>query len=309
MLIYDEWVVPGEVEYAEKKAAEIEMQILEYHKNLDTFLYRGVSLYIQITEHVVGEFNVNIPESVWSLPDIDVYNDAKLDWYQDTVAPIDLPKRFDLPAYDVRNSLPEWDESLLPESSRKDIIKEHSSRYNAVQKVEGMEGSYEYICRKFNISEVKFNRIMEVFIGKLRTVNKPVDFTELEKRIEESFRPYSSSYKPCEPWYFPLKMTEDDIVEAIREAYRNASKRSKDIFPCENDDANIHSRGFGYLSGCRTIENYEGLYQGRAGDLVIRFLFDFKNMKIVMAYPVLKEISNIHYNYIYRYNKKGKLFI
>ena len=67
MLEYDEWVVPGELKYAEKKAAEIESQIERYHK----VSLRGDwerhdwDIYIQITEHIVGKFGVTIPKSVW----------------------------------------------------------------------------------------------------------------------------------------------------------------------------------------------------------------------------------------------------
>ena len=60
MLIYDEWTVPGEVEYAEKKAAEIEAQLQRYYESASKMqgIYLDFSIYIQITEHVVGEFEI-----------------------------------------------------------------------------------------------------------------------------------------------------------------------------------------------------------------------------------------------------------
>ena len=93
-------------------------------------------------------------------------------------------------------------------------------------------------------------------------------------------------------------MTKNDINDAIRIAYLNASKRSRRIFPDEFDYANMHAYD-------RYLKNYECLYQGKAGDMLIRFLFDFKNMKIIMAYPVLKERISNEENY---YDKKYKCF-
>ena len=91
-------------------------------------------------------------------------------------------------------------------------------------------------------------------------------------------------------------MTENDISDAICIAYLNAGKKSKRIFPDEFDYANMD---------VRYLENYECFYQGKAGGMRIRFLFDFKNMKIVMAYPVLKEKISDKKNY---YDKNCKLF-
>lgn len=82
----------------------------------------------------------------------------------------------------------------------------------------------------------------------------------------------------------------------IHEAYLNASKRSRRIIPDESDYSNIDT--------CR-IENYECLYQGKAGSMLVRFLFDFKNMKIVMAYPVLKEKIKIRSTRCYEYYDKN----
>lgn len=73
-------------------------------------------------------------------------------------------------------------------------------------------------------------------------------------------------------------MLEEDIIDAIQEAYLNASKRSRRLIPDKHD--------YTYIDGwfCydhQRIKNYECLYQGKAGDMLIRFLFDFKEMKIV----------------------------
>ena len=109
MLEYDEWAVPGEVEYAEKKAAEIEIQIEKYHENFNEDKWGSYleSIYIQLTEHIRGVFEVWMPSSIWELPDIDVYNYMNVDWFRDQVTPIDEPKIFDLPADDIRSNLPE----------------------------------------------------------------------------------------------------------------------------------------------------------------------------------------------------------
>ncbi|MDE7354438.1 MAG: hypothetical protein K2O06_15510 [Acetatifactor sp.] len=140
MLIYDEWVVPGEVEYAEKKDAEIESQIENYHKTSlrGDWMRDYRAIYIQITEHVIGKFGVTMPEDTWNISIIDIYitNDMKLDWFQRNIAPIDEPRIFDLPADDARSSLPEWGETLIPNDARKDIMNEHSARYNAIPKIE-----------------------------------------------------------------------------------------------------------------------------------------------------------------------------
>lgn len=299
MLEYDEWVVPGEVEYAEKKAAEIESQIKRYHKDIKTFEYWSPDIYFPITEHVVAGFEVIIPYSEWNPLDYDIKNKSLLNWYHNTIAPIDAPKIFDLPAGDIRSTLPEWDESLLPDESCKDIMNEHSTQRNVVRELEEiMEyGTARYMSNELNISEVKIERITEEFLRKLKTVNKNTEFTEMENRVTEYFREKGYFISDCDyfyryhygldPWYFPLDMTEDDIVDAIREAYTNASKRSKRIFPGEVDVVNMCNVCPRYE--CRFIENYQCLYQGKAGNLVIRFLFDFRNMRIVNAYPVLNK--------------------
>ena len=135
MLEYDEWVVPGEVEYAEKKVAEIEAQIEKYHQNYNvdkSGCYIG-SIHIQLTEHIWSIFKVRMPNSLWSLPDIDVYNYMNVDWFRNQVAPIDEPKIFDLPADDIRNSLPEWEEALLSDDLHREIIVQHSIRHMAAE--------------------------------------------------------------------------------------------------------------------------------------------------------------------------------
>lgn len=71
------------------------------------------------------------------------------------------------------------------------------------------------------------------------------------------------------------------------EKYINASKRSKRIIPTEMDAVNMLNVWPVYE--CRLTENYQCLYQGRVGNLIIRFLFDFEDMKIVNAYPVLNK--------------------
>ena len=150
--------------------------------------------------------------------------------------------------------------------------------------------------------DAKCDRVMETLVKKLHTRNKPVVFTDLEEKIVDclknriydwDYHYYGSYYKL---WHCPLEMTENDIMDAIREAYLNASKRSRRIFPDEFDYANMN---------VRYLENYECLYQGKAGDMLIRFLFNFKDMKIVMTYPVLKERISNEENY---YDKRYKCF-
>lgn len=305
MLEYDEWVVPGEVEYAEKKAAEIEAQIMKYHEDFKTLEYWEGTIYIQITEHIVGKFNVMVPNSVWDLYDIDVTNDMKLHWFWKSVAPIDEPKIFDLPDDDIRSTLPEWDDSLLPDDSRRDIMNEHYIRNKAIRKLGNIIecGMNRYMQEELNISQPRFNRIADAFIKKLKTTDKRVEFTEMEERISEYLREqgyydyiegkhfnnygYYSWHYDCWPWHFPLRMTEEDIINAIQEAYCNAGKRSRRIVPSVADAVNMDN----VSTNCeyRFVENYQCLYQGRAGDMVIRFLFDFKDMKIVNAYPLMMD--------------------
>lgn len=285
MLEYDEWVVPGEVEYAEKKAAEIEAQIEKYHENYSvdkSGCYLG-SIHIQLTEHIWSIFKVRMPNSLWSLPDIDVYNYMNVDWFRNQVAPIDEPKIFDLPANDIRNSLPGWEESLIPDDLRKEIIVQHSVRHMAADAIKYLDGDWRMIKREFNLSDGKCDRVMETLDKKLNSKNKSVIFTELEEKIADYIKGYHEwHFCPYEvEWYFPLAMMEEDIINAIQKAYLNASKRSRRRIPVRYDYAFI---------GCgERIENSECLYQGRTGDMSIRFLFDYKDMKIVMVYPVLKE--------------------
>lgn len=137
MLEYDEWVVPGELEYAEKKGKEIEAQIQKYHKISfrSNWERDDWDIYIQITEHIVGKFGVTIPKSVWyyAIHNIGICNSMILDWFRDEVAPIDEPKIFDLPDDDIRSTLPEWDESMLSDDTILDILQSHSSRYLAIK--------------------------------------------------------------------------------------------------------------------------------------------------------------------------------
>lgn len=305
MLEHDEWVVPGEVEYAEKKVAEIEAQLQRYYETADelTGRYWNFSMMIQFTEHVFGKFKVSLAEYMISPPDIDVTNEMLLDWFRDQVAPIDEPKIFDLPADDIRNSLPEWNESLLPDDSWKRIMRMHSSLYMVVKEIEKMDGNYDKMERQLNLSKAKFVRVMETLVKKLYLQNGPVVFTDLEEKIVDCLLNYIDDwdYRFCgyyyKLWHFPMEMTENDINDAICTAYLNASKRSRRILPDKFDFANMQ---------VIYLENYECLYQGKAGDMLIRFLFDFKNMKIVEAYPVLKERICNKENY---YDKSCKLFL
>ena len=87
MLEYDEWAVPGEVEYAGKKAAEIEARLQKHHNDLKNDRgCRNAYMCIQITEHVIGRFAVTLSWSVWNPPaDIFPSNEMMLDWYRDTM--------------------------------------------------------------------------------------------------------------------------------------------------------------------------------------------------------------------------------
>lgn len=312
MLEYDEWVVPGEVEYAEKKAAEIGSQIENYHKTSlrGDWMRDDWTVYIQVTEHVIGKFCVTVPKDVWqyAIYDIDISNSMMLDWFQDEVAPIDEPMIFDLPADDIRSRLPEWDESLLPDESRKDILRMHSARYKVVCGIKDLDGDYDGIKEAYNLDNTKCSKIMETFFKKLDTRNRPVTFTELEEQIGKhimSYEVHLFDYVGCyyEPWDFQLAMSEKDVIDAIRDAYMNASKRSRRIIPDKFDRMNL-GRGDGLDSQLIELMNYECLYQGKAGDLVIHFLFDFKNMKIVMAYPVMKEVQVAETSREYHYYDK-----
>lgn len=304
MLEYDEWVVPGEVEYAEKKAAEIESQIERYHK----VSLRGDwercdwIFYVQITEHVVGKFAVTIPKPVWELAirDIDISNSMILDWFQDAVAPIDEPKIFNLPDDDIRSSLPEWDESFIPEDIQNQILHWHSKRYIAISVIEEERYSID-TYKKFGTTDAKREKAWHEFIYKLQSEKYEI-FNKAEEEAAEYWKSNGNYY--YEPWCFSLSMTKTDIINVIHEAYLNAGKRSKGIFPNRIDCENL---GRPFEVNHHPIKNYERLYQGRSGDIIIRFLFDFKDMKIVMAYPVLKEIHMTGREYHY-YWKEGKYF-
>lgn len=124
MLEYDEWVVPGEVEYAEKKAAEIE------------------------------------------------------------------PKIFDLPTDDIRNSLLEWEESLLSDDLRREIIVQHSIRHMAADAVKYLDGDWQTIKRDFNLSDTKCDRVMKTIDRKLNSKSKSVVFTDLEEKIADYIKGY-----------------------------------------------------------------------------------------------------------------------
>lgn len=313
MLKYDEWVVPGEVEYAEQKAAEIESQIQKYHENFlrDKYGFFVDDIYIRITEHVIGKFKVKMANSLVGIPpDYDVYNYMKLDWFQDVIAPIDAPKIFDLPADDIRRNLPDWDESLLPDDARRKIMRLHSLRYRVSDMIEKLEdGDYSRIERQLHLGEDRFDRTMEAFIKKLSIEDKAVSFTELEEKIglilSEKYCFHAQTDPYQQTWCFPMTMKEEAVVDAVRKAYWNASKRSRRIMPNKLDGANLDRLSDGSFS----IENYECLYQGKAGDLLIHFLFDFKEMRIAMAYPVLKEISLQRWCYERGYyNKELKHF-
>ena len=125
-------------------------------------------------------------------------------------------------------------------------MNEHSVRYNAIPKIEEVvdDGANRYLLEELNLSETRFKRIAEAFLKKLKTADNGVGLTETEERIDEYLRErrYYNDYgydynKYCETAfgyevsYFPLNMIEGDIIDAIQEAYRNASKRSKRIFP------------------------------------------------------------------------------
>lgn len=90
-------------------------------------------------------------------------------------------------------------------------------------------------------------------------------------------------------------MSEEKIIDAIHEAYLNAGIKNKRRIPDKLDYTNI--RYWRPYSDYR-IKNYECLFQGKGGDTIICFLFNFKNMKIVMAYPVYRQVrENKEYEY------------
>lgn len=295
LLKYDEWVVPGEVEYAERKAGEIEAQLERHNKKYkNSCVYWEADMDIQLTEHIVGIFVIKYPSDLWM--DYDVTDEMLIGYFKKMGGCVDEPKIFGLPADDVRNNLPEWDDSLIPDTSWRDIMGKHSIRYMAAVAIKSFDGDYDKIKRKFNLDDAKCSRIMETFIKKLETQNKKIIFTEIEEKIADYIK-YEVHDNYCcyyEPWYFPITMSEKDIIDAIREVYFNVSIKSRRRIPDKLDRTNISY--WSHYRDCR-IENYECLYQGKAGDMIIRFLFDFKNMKIVMAYPVYKARKNQHYRY------------
>lgn len=313
MLEYDEWSVPGEVEYAKGKAAEIEAQLKSYHRDYEkSYEYEERSMRIQLTEHVVGVFAIKFPTHTWL--DYDITDEMLINYFIAKGGFIDEPKIFDLPDDDIRNSLPEWDGALLPDDAGRDIMEMHSIRYMAAGAIKKMDGDYYTITREFNFSDAKCSRIMEAFTKKLDIENKPVAFTELEQKIADYIKCDGYYWKHYsyfhdnyyEPWYFPLAMSEKDIIGIIHEAYLSAGKRSRRIIPGRLDHANID--GWSRQWGGRRIENYECLYQGKAGNMVIRFLFDFKDMKIVTAYPVYKHIRKLN-KYGYYYEEADDIYV
>ncbi|MDE7354449.1 MAG: hypothetical protein K2O06_15565 [Acetatifactor sp.] len=315
MLEYDEWVVPGELEYAEKKGKEIEAQIQKYHK----ISLRGNwerddwDIYIQITEHIVGKFGVTIPKSVWyyAIHDIGICNSMILDWFRDEFAPIDEPKIFDLPDDDIRSTLPEWDESMLSDDTILDILQSHSSRYLAIKGIEENPDYHStFVKMDCHLSDVKYDNVMNMLIKKLHD-NKPIVLTEIEEKMACTFKDNNRNFsRPYyEAWDFPLVMSEKDIINAIREAYEHANIRSRRISPKKISQIDFENLDRVLEVDYHPLGNYECLYQGRAGGLVIRFLFDYKNMKIVMAYPVLKEaVLKDRYQEYHYYSKKGRYF-
>lgn len=315
MLEYDEWVVPGELEYAEKKGKEIEAQIQKYHKISfrSNWERDDWDIYIQITEHIVGKFGVTIPKSVWyyAIHDIGICNSMILDWFRDEVAPIDEPKIFDLPDDDIRSTLPEWDESMLSDDTILDILQSHSSRYLAIKGIEENPDYYRTFVKKdYHISDAKYDNVMNTLIKKLHD-NKPIELTEIEGKMACTFKDTNRNFSQpyYEAWDFPLVMSEKDIINAIREAYENASIRSRRISPNKISQIDFENLDRVFEVDYHPLGNYECLYQGRAGDLIIRFLFDYRDMKIVMAYPVLKEaVLKDRYQEYHYYSKKGRYF-
>lgn len=177
MLKYDEWAVPGEVEYAERKAAEIEVRIERYHRDYEkSYSYAEFTLQLQFTEHVEGIFDIKQLYGIWM--DYDITNEMLIGYFKSVGGCVDEPKMFDLPDDVIRSSLPEWDESLLPDDSWRDIKGRHSTQYMVTNAIEYLDGDWRTIKRKFNLSDAKCDRIMEIFVKKLSIKNKPVVFTE-----------------------------------------------------------------------------------------------------------------------------------
>lgn len=166
MLEYDEWVVPGEVKYAEKKAAEIESHIKKYHQNTlrGDWERNDWKISIQLTEHVTGVFQATIPKYVWdyAVHDIDISNSMKADWLADEVCRIDAPKIFDIPDDDIRASLPPWDEPLFPADAREETIYYHSERYIISELIE--EDPSPWFLEKLNISEFRYEKARRIFL-------------------------------------------------------------------------------------------------------------------------------------------------
>lgn len=136
---------------------------------------------IQLTEHVVGVFEIKCPK-IWIDCEYDITDEMLIDYFKSEGGYVDEPKIFDLPADDIRNSLPEWDESLLPDDVLKAVMVRHSIRHMVADAIKYMDGNWWAIGMKFNLSDSKCDRIMETFVKKLYIKNKPVVFTELEKK-------------------------------------------------------------------------------------------------------------------------------
>lgn len=155
MLEYDEWAVPGEVEYAEKKAAEVEAQLERYHREYEkSYSYGEHTLRLQFTEHVAGIFEIKHPYGIWM--DYDVTDEMLMDYFKDIGGSVDEPKIFDLPDDDIRRNLPEWDEAFLTENAIREIMDFHSSRYIVVKEIKHIEdvrGQKDAVKRNFNFSD------------------------------------------------------------------------------------------------------------------------------------------------------------
>lgn len=287
MLQYDkDWVVPGELEYAEQKASEIENQIKKHNSEYQGDGYSKEiierTVKIQITEHILGIFYVNI--SAWEFGYRDVYNFMMLDWYQETIYPIDKPKIFELPEGDIRNELPEWDESFL--SAIYDLYDFHFSQGIVLSCAEFWDCYRSLVKTELNINGSQADKIFQSLVAKLNAGVNALKFTELEEKVGLCFadKHNAHSLRRAAQWLFPLCMREQDIIDAIREAYQNAAVKSRRRIPDAWDAYNLDW----YPNGYFPIEDYECLYQAKSGGMVIRFVFDFKNMKIRAAYPVPK---------------------
>ena len=172
------------------------------------------------------------------------------------------------PFENPQNILPKWNDDFLPDDSdnMKDILKNHTWSSRIEYLLDNYDYKESFVRRKFSLSDKKYNAL-KISLPKKLTFG--IYLTKHEEAIVEYI------IKRDEKPLFPYNMSEKQIKNAIRTAYEDARKESKRQMPTLKDIKNMD---------CCVWD--KTLYQGKAGDLIIRFWFDFAENKIVAAYPI-----------------------